>query len=583
MNEFCLKGLFIDLTHKKARLETLSPDVSRKYLGGRGLGVYFLSKVPTISPLEIYAPLIFSTGALTGSKIPASGRMMVSAFSPLTNTISSCSVGGNLAIQMERAAIDFIHIVGKAKKETIIKIHDQDVEFDEISTLSDMPLREIFSKFSSFKGSIAAVGRAAIHGCLFASIMVDNAFAAGRGGLGLVMASKGLRAIMIKGSSRPVRFGRNKTKEEKAYKDIIRLFDASPAIMGRSGIKRYGTPALVDLIASRRMMPTANFQKTYFNEYKAFSAFNIMRSLAVKHHGCYACPIGCKQMGPHHTQIPEYETLSHFGALNENANLASIIEANSICNDAGMDTITAGATISCLAEIRGERYQGKDFVDKVIAMASGRGEGELLQSGSARLAAELNVPEASMSVKSLEMPAYDPRGAYGMALAYCTSTRGACHLRAYPISHEILRKPVAIDRFSFSGKARIIKIAEDLNAIIDSIGACKFAFFGASLEEYANAFSSVTALDYNTDDLLRLGDVIYTLERYINTKRGFTAEDDILPERFFTQPGTNGPGIDIPPIDRAMFEDTLKRYYRIRGCTPGGILKEDRLIGLGII
>ncbi|MCD6569458.1 MAG: aldehyde ferredoxin oxidoreductase family protein [Deltaproteobacteria bacterium] len=581
MKDFCLRGLFIDITHKKVRIETLPSDVSRKYLGGRGIGVYLLSKAPTASPLDINAPLVFSTGALTGSKIPASGRMMVSAFSPLTNTISSCSVGGNLAIQMKRAAIDFIHIVGKAKKETIIKICDHDVIFDEIPSLGDMSLGDMFSRFSGFKGSIAAVGRAAIHGCLFASIMVDKSFAAGRGGLGLVMASKGLRAIMIRGSKRPIIHDRG--KETKARKDIIRLFDASPAIMGRSGIKRYGTPALVDLIASRRMMPTANFQKTYFNEYKAFSASNIIRSLAVKHHGCYACPIGCKQIGPHHTQIPEYETLSHFGALNENASLASIIQANSICNDAGLDTITAGATISCLAEIRGERYQGKDFVDKVVAMASGKGEGELLQLGSARLAEELKVPEASMSVKSLEMPAYDPRGAYGMALAYCTSTRGACHLRAYPISHEILRKPVAIDRFSFSGKARIIKIAEDLNAVIDSIGACKFAFFGASLEEYANAFSAVTALDYNTDDLLRLGDAIYTLERYINTKRGFTSKDDLLPERFFIQPGTSGPGIEIPPIDRVMFEDTLQRYYKIRGCTPDSILRQDRLKELGIV
>ncbi|HHO76608.1 MAG TPA: hypothetical protein ENN05_09300 [Deltaproteobacteria bacterium] len=196
--------------------------------------------------------------------------------------------------------------------------------------------------------------------------------------------------------------------------------------------------------------------------------------------------------------------------------------------------------------------------------------------GSAVLARELGAPEKSMCVKSLEMPAYDPRGAYGMALAYCTSTRGACHLRAYPIAHEILRKPVSTDRFSFSGKARIIKIAEDLNAVIDSIGACKFAFLGASLEEYAKGLAAVTGLDYDAQDLLRLGDSIYTLERYINTLRGFARKDDMLPERFFNEPGTAGPGIEVGPIDKTAFNEALDRYYRIRGCSKDGTLTQDR-------
>jgi aldehyde:ferredoxin oxidoreductase len=200
--------------------------------------------------------------------------------------------------------------------------------------------------------------------------------------------------------------------------------------------------------------------------------------------------------------------------------------------------------------------------------------------GSARLARELGMPGASMSVKSLELPAYDPRGAYGMALAYGTSTRGGCHLRAYPIAHEILRKPVATDRFSFSGKARIIKLAEDLNAVVDSIGACKFAFLAASLEEYARGFAAFTGLDMDTQDLLRMGDAVYTLERHINTLRGFRRADDMLPERFYTEAGSSGPGLEIPPIDRDAYGDTLDRYYRIRGCNPDGTLHAERVRGL---
>ncbi|HQI02276.1 MAG TPA: aldehyde ferredoxin oxidoreductase C-terminal domain-containing protein, partial [Deltaproteobacteria bacterium] len=412
----------------------------------------------------------------------------------------------------------------------------------------------------------------------YASVMVVGTFASGRGGLGLVMASKNLRAVVVRGkggfeSCDPA-------GEENARRDIIRLFDASPAITGRSGIKHYGTSTLVDLMASRRMMPTANFRRTYFEDYRSFCAARIRERTHPKHYACPGCPIACKQKGL--SEIPEFETLSHFGALNENADLGAIIEANRLCNEAGMDTITAASTIACLAEIRNERYAGEALVEKVREIAYGHGDGPLLRLGSAGLANKLGEPDRSMSVKSLEIPAYDPRGAYGMALAYCTSTRGACHLRAYPISHEILRKPVATDRFSFSGKARIIKISEDLNAVIDSIGACKFAFFGASLEEYAKGLSAVTGLDCDTQDLLAAGDAIYTLERHINNLRGFDRKDDMLPSRFFTEPGTHGPGIEIPPIDRGAFEETLDRYYRIRGCKPDGTLTGERIGELNI-
>jgi aldehyde:ferredoxin oxidoreductase len=180
-----------------------------------------------------------------------------------------------------------------------------------------------------------------------------------------------------------------------------------------------------------------------------------------------------------------------------------------------------------------------------------------------------------MSVKSLELPAYDPRGAYGMALAYATSNRGGCHLRAYPISHEILRKPVASDRFSFSGKARMIKIAEDTNAAVDSLVACKFAFFGASLEEYAELLAGTTGEPHTPQSLKEIGERICLTERFYNARNGFTREDDDLPDRFFTEAGTGGEGIDIPPIDRSRFGEELTKYYRIRGLRDDGSFPDD--------
>ena len=573
-----LKGWYIDLEKREARPGELPDDVSRAFLGGRGIGSWFLGACPTADPLAHDAPLVFATGQLTGSRIPASGRTAISAFSPLTNTICSCSVGGRLAIEMRKAGADFIHITGRAETELVMTIDNSGVTFEEAHLAADLPLSEVFASLARQGGSTAAIGPGAKAGCRYASIMVDGTYASGRGGLGLVMASRNLRAINVKGSSRLTSV--DLSGEEAARTDIIRLFDASPAIMGRSGLKNFGTATLVDLMASRRMMPTANFRRTYFEGYRAFSAPTLARHGRVTHHACHGCPIACKKRTD--TSLPEFETLSHFGALNENNDLASIIEANRLCNEAGIDTITAASTIACLAEIRQTRYTGAALVEKVKEIVTGKGDGELLRLGSALMARELGVPELSMSVKSLELPAYDPRGAYGMALAYGTSTRGACHLRAYPIAHEILRKPVATDRFSFSGKARIIKIAEDLNSVVDSIGACKFAFLGASLEEYAKGFSAVTGLELDTQDLLRIGDTISSLERHINTLRGFTRADDMLPQRFYTEAGTNGPGIEIPPIDRAAFEEALDRYYRIRGCNPDGTLTEIRTRGIAL-
>jgi len=577
--EFAHTCLFIDLSATSARFEVLDSEVSHAYLGGRGMGAHFLSHAPTLAAQDDGAPLVFAIGALTGSRVPSASRMMISAFSPLTNTICSCSVGGSFAVAMKKAGIDVMVFTGRSRRQAIVHVSDREVVFEETPWAIDTPLSAVFGRFGSFEGSVAAAGEAAFRMCRYASIMVDSAFASGRGGLGMVMALKNLRAVAVRGSG-PLRDdARDRESLERARKDIIRLFDASPAIMGRSGISTYGTASLVDLIASRRMMPTANFRRTYFEGYTAFSGPSIRLKEHPRHYACHGCPIACKQKSSR--EIPEYETLSHFGALNENDDLASIIEANRICNETGMDTITAASTIACLAEIRGVRYAGESLVEMVRSIMGQHPEAELLRMGSSVLAREMGAPEKSMSVKSLELPAYDPRGAYGMALAYGTSTRGGCHLRAYPIAHEILRKPVATDRFSFSGKARIIKIAEDLNAAIDSIGACKFACLGASLEEYARAFAALTGTGYEAHDLMRIGDNIYTLERHINSMRGFTRRDDMLPARFYADPGTDGPGITINPIDRAAYEDALSRYYRIRGCNEDGTLTSVRIKELG--
>jgi aldehyde:ferredoxin oxidoreductase len=415
---------------------------------------------------------------------------------------------------------------------------------------------------------VAAIGPAGENGVLFANIMMGEGNAVGRGGLGAVMGNKRLKAIVVNGTGTVAIADRQRF--DHARRDVMRLFRASPVIFGELGIAEYGTPALVDLMRQRRMTPTENFRTTVFEESGNYSGPAIRRAFKPKKDGCYGCPIQCKKSTPEGEHLPEYETVSHFGALNGNADLAAIVKSNTLCNELGMDTISAAATLSAWGEAHGRFPDATEITSLLTDIAWRRGVGLILSLGSRRAMAELGHPELSMSVKSLEMPAYDPRGAYGMALAYCTSNRGGCHLRAYPISHEILRKPVPTDRFSFSGKARIIKLAEDANATIDSLVACKFSFFGATLEEYAELLTATTGLEYTPQSLKEIGERIYLTERYYNCANGFNDADDMLPERFFAEGGSSGEGISIPPIDRERFAEELRKYYLIRGLTPAG-------------
>jgi aldehyde:ferredoxin oxidoreductase len=275
--------------------------------------------------------------------------------------------------------------------------------------------------------------------------------------------------------------------------------------------------------------------------------------------------------------LPEYETLYHFSALLENDDPAVVVEANRVCNNLGMDTISASATLACWAEIKGKSLSPEQIVPLLEDIGHARGVGIALGRGAAAIAEEAGKPEAAMTVKRQELPAYDPRGAYGMALSYAVSTRGGCHLRAYPISHEILRKPVATDRFSFIGKAGIIKIGEGLNAVIDSLTACKFTFFGASIEEYAHAFSAVTGETVLGQDLLKIGERIVYHERMMNTQNGLGAMDDMLPDRFFCAPENADEKGAPAPIDRRTFDRAIQAYYTVRGLDQNGCPTQKKI------
>jgi aldehyde:ferredoxin oxidoreductase len=567
MNGWTGKILYVDLTSGLCRREEIPTELLHSYLGGRGLGVRLMRDSFRLDPFDPEMPLIFAVGPLCGTTSPTSARLACVSRSPLTGTIYDCSAGGRFPWRLKAAGLDVVFVTGKSAEPVFLAIDGERAEILPAGMLWGKGIKETVASLKE-RGSVAAIGPAGENGVLFANIMMGEGNSIGRGGLGAVMGAKGLKAITVNGSG--VTGVADSERFDAARADVMRLFRASPVIFGELGISEYGTPALVDLMAQRRMAPTENFSSTFFAESGNYSGPAIRKECGAKKDGCYGCPIQCKKSSAAGEPLPEYETVNHFGALNGISDLHAIVRANTLCNELGMDTISAAATLSAFGEARGRFPAAEEVPGLLSDMAYRRDEGELLSLGSRRVAESMGKPGLSMSVKSLELPAYDPRGAYGMALAYVTSNRGGCHLRAYPISHEILRKPVPTDRFSFSGKARIIKIAEDVNAAVDSLVACKFAFFGATLEEYGELVAAVTGVDYTPESLKAIGERIYLTERYYNCENGFTACDDLLPERFYSEPGSAGEGIDVPPIDRARFDEELQKYYRIRGLTPDG-------------
>ncbi|MBU1229243.1 MAG: aldehyde ferredoxin oxidoreductase family protein [Proteobacteria bacterium] len=574
--------LRVDLSTGQHDVLRLPQDAYRAFLGGKGLGGYLLRGQATLPPGHPDLPLIIAAGPLTATIAPTSGRCHLTTRSPLTGAVADSSAGGRLGTELARAGWDALLIVGRAQRLTGIEIDDGTVRLMDARALAGLDTAEVFALLRQRRkgGSMAATGPAADTGCLFASLMVDTHHAAGRCGLGGVAGAKNLKYLAVRGT------GRRKVADLPALKaareDILRLTAASPALLGQHGFSCYGTGSIFDLMDSRRMMPTDNFSRTRFPGAEHLNAHAYKTRYQPRRHGCQGCHVLCKKIAADGRSMPEFETMSHFTALIGNTDLELVLKANDLCNRLGLDTISAGSTLACRREISGEELSGARVLELLRGMGTGVGPGAELAQGSAKYAAIMGRPELSMSVKGLELPAYDPRGAYGMALAYATSARGGCHLRAYPISHEILRKPVATDRFSFSGKARIIKIAEDANAVVDSLIACKFLFFAASLEEYARAYTAVTGVSATAQDLLAIGERIDYQERLMNAQNGFSAADDDLPPRFFNEEGSSGPGLPIPPVPRQDFLAARAAYYRIRGLTPEGLPTRETAERLGL-
>jgi aldehyde:ferredoxin oxidoreductase len=573
--------LRVDLCKKKTSSHPLTKEQAELFLGGRGLGVEILFReLPRgTDPLSPENKLIFATGPLTGTGAPTSGRYSVITRSPLTGTIFDSNSGGHFGAELKRSGLDALIIEGKAEKPSYLWIRDDSVEIrnaDRVWGSNTHTTEDIVRSETDKDAKVACIGPAGERHVLISSIINDKHRAAGRGGVGAVMGSKNLKAIAVLGNREPT----VANKEEFTVAARMSLEAISKNPVTKDSLPNYGTTVLVNLVNEIGALPTFNFQRGYYEDADAISGETIRERILEKRVACDACTIACGRA----TKIPardrggegpEYETTWAFGAACGVRDLEAITEANYLCNEYGLDTISTGSTIACAMELSeaghlrgGPRFGDAEAIVDLVRLIGDRiGIGNDLADGSLRLAKRHGHPECSMSVKGLEMPGYDPRGVQGMGLAYATSNRGACHLRAYMISAEVLGNPCLIDRFKTEGKASLTILLQNISAATDSMVLCRFSQFAMNPDSYASLLQAVTNVTFSAWDLIGIGERIYNLERAFNAREGFGRREDTLPRRLVATPLPEGHSKNIT----VMLDPMLDEYYRLRGWTSDGL------------
>lgn len=568
--------LFVDLCAATIRRRALplSHDVD---LGGRGLAGSFLPAGPGPAWDAPESAVCFFPGRLAGVDLPGAGHLSVAFLSPRTGGVAHAAIGGCLAGALARADLAGVVVTGRSAGPVGLVIRDREAELVDAGALWGRPTGEIFAALDGHDG-VACIGPAAVAGSPLATLAVDRRHTSGRAGLGLALAVKNLLFLTASGHGQIAVADPNGLHTARVAME--RLIAASPALSGACGFGRHGTAALLDLTSGRRMLPTDNFRRTFFEETPSVNAPSLEAVFGATGEACPGCPVDCLRRTADGRLLPDIDALSHFTALLGLADPELAVAASALCRSAGLDAAGVAATLACRVEITGEVLSSPRVLEFLAAMAAGEGEGRVLSRGATAYAAAKGRPETAMGVKGLELPAFDPRGAYGLALSLAVLPGGPDPWGAGCLAHEILRKPVATDRFTFEGKARAVFLGENIAAAVGCLGGCPWLTLAVGLEEWALALSAVTGEAVSAGELARLGERTAFRERAINAGRGLAASDDDLPARFFSEPGTGGDGIAVPPLDRQAFLAARTKYYALRGLDADGRPRPEKAASL---
>jgi aldehyde:ferredoxin oxidoreductase len=610
--------LRVDLSSGTVGAETLPLPLAASYLGQAGVNAKILydAVAPGLDPFSPENPLIFGVGPLGGTMAPCSGRFTVTSKSPLTGIFGDSNCGGHWGPELKFAGFDHIIVTGRADRPVYLWIRDDRVEVRDARHLWGRTTWEtedlIKQELAQPTAQIASIGPAGENRVRIAGIISNLCRAAARTGLGAVMGSKNLKAVAVLGSrgvrvAQPARFGETVAECVEAIRKDP-LYDVAV---------NFGTSAITGLAQLLGFLPTRNFRESTFEGAEDLRGEALLEEHVAKHKGCFNCPVSCSRYyrvtdGPYTGTAgegPEYESIAALGSKCGNRDLPAILKANTLCNELGLDTISAGNAIAWAMEayerslldcFPGEGPTWGDsaaVIECLRKIAGRRGLGDLLAEGAYRAAERVGGLDFVVHSKKMDYPAVDVRGTKGMALAFSISPRGGDHLKGLPL-YEVapelyradIREELGIDVspdywLRYDTKPDLIRWHEDWHCVVDSLGLCKLegiAIKPLKPRHFAALFSAATGVELGIEEMRRAGERIWNLERMFGVREGIRRRDDYPPKRLLEEPISTGPSAG-ERLTREDYGRMLDEYYALRGWeAESGIPTPETLEALGL-
>lgn len=575
--------LRVDLTAKTYAIEPLNMAWAEKYVGSKGLAIKYLYEElkPGIDPLGPENKLLLTNGPMTGTPVPCSGKLSIAAKSPATGTINDCSIGGHIGLKIKYAGYDMIIFEGALEKPGYLVIEDDKVTFEDAGDLwgkGSHEAEKILADQYGTEYSYLSIGPAGENLVPISCINSDYYRQAGRGGIGAVMGSKRMKAVAIKGT------GAVKIPDIKKGTDrIIEILQTDTLQEDNTFVFDYGTTAFLEACSDGGILPYKNFSDTTDPDWEEYNGDVLLKGREGKR-GCGSCGLGCGnylKIGKAICEGPEYESIAVAGPNAGVKDPEVILKFNQVADNMGLDTISAGDTIIWAMEMTekgihdfGIKFgDGEKLVGYLELMARREGVGADLADGVKAASEKFGGTDFAMHSKGLEYPQYEPRGSWGMSLAYAVSDRGACHMRAYAPNVEVFE--AAVPPYTPEGKGQMVKDLGISNAIKFCLCICDFwGTLGTDL--MAELMTIVTGRQWTEEEMLEVGERVLNVARAFNQREGFNRKDDTMPKRLAKEALKSGAGAG-QKIPQEAFEDMLDQYYEVMGWDKNGMMPQSLL------